>query len=306
MQQSRRQWLKLNAKMGVGMALLPHWPLASGNTLIQRKIPSTGEAIPVIGMGTWRTFDVGDSAPERNVRKEVLREFARQGGKVIDSSPMYGSSQRVIGDLTTELGIQKSLFLVTKVWTSGEEAGKRQMRESMQEMQANPLRLMQVHNLLDFKTHYPTLVKWKNEGVFNYIGITHYLPGYYDELARLIQTYPLDFVQFAYSVNTRDAEKKLLSVAAEKGVAVIINRPFEEGSLFRQVRGRPAPKEVNGFPFQGWASFFLKYIISHPAVTCTIPATTQPVHMRENMAAAYGDLPDEATRRKMVAYVQSL
>jgi diketogulonate reductase-like aldo/keto reductase len=271
-----------------------------------RTIPSSGEKIPVIGMGTWLTFDAGNSVERRKDLKEVLQIFSRNGGKLIDSSPMYGSSEKVVGDLATELKIGSNLFLATKVWTSGESNGINQMNESFKKMQTNRMDLMQVHNLEDAENHLRTLRKWKEEGKIRYIGITHYVVSAYPELMRLIKKEKPDFVQFNYNMKFREAESQLLPFCKDSGVAVINNRPFNEGSLFDLVKGKNLPAWAKEYDIQNWAQFFLKYIISHPAVTCAIPATSQPGHMQENIRAAYGLLPDTTARKKMAAYFDNL
>ena len=274
--------------------------------MLRRPIPSSGEALPVVGLGTYQSFDVGGNASERSPLKEVLRLFVEQGGKLVDSSPMYGPSESVVGDLATELGITPQLFMATKVWTSGRDAGIRQMEESFRRMKVERMDLMQIHNLLDWKTHLATLKQWKAAGRIRYIGITHYHSGAYADLERLIKTRDFEFVQFNYSIAEREAEERLLPLAQEAGVAVIVNRPFAQASLFFRVRGKEVPGWAAEFDCKSWGQFFLKYIISHPAVTCVIPATAKPQHMLDNMMAGIGRLPDEVTRRKMAAFMDSL
>jgi diketogulonate reductase-like aldo/keto reductase len=274
--------------------------------LILKGIPSSGEKLPAIGMGTWLTFDAGNSEIRRKDLTEVLRIFNKNGGKLIDSSPMYGSSERVAGDLMTDLKIRKDTFIATKVWTTGEADGITQMQQSIQKMQAGIMDLMQVHNLVDAHVHLPTLRKWKAEGKVRYIGITHYQVSAYPELMELIKKEKLDFVQFNYNIRVREAEKKLLPFCKDNGVAVINNRPLDGGDLFGRTAGKPVPAWARDYDIQNWAQYFLKYIISHPAVTCAIPATSKPAHMEENIGAAYGRLPDEVTRRKMVDFFEKL
>ena len=273
---------------------------------VLRTIPSSGEKIPAIGMGTWLTFDAGNSESKRKELKEVLRIFWENGGKLIDSSPMYGSSEKVVGDLVTDLKIRKDLFLATKVWTNGEASGISQMQQSFQKMRAERMDLMQVHNLVDVGTHLKTLRKWKAEGKIRYIGITHYLVSAYDDLMQLIKTEKPDFVQFNYNMSVREAEKKLLPFCADNGIAVINNRPFDGGDLFRRVIGKTLPSWVADYDIRNWAQYFLKYIISHPAVTCAIPATSNHAHMQENIGALYGRLPDPAMRNKMADFFDKL
>lgn len=274
---------------------------------IKRKpIPRTGEDLPVIGLGTWQTFDVGLNQPAREPLKAVLREFARAGGRVIDSSPMYGNSETVAGDLAAELGVHKQLFLATKVWTSGREAGVRQMEESFRRLRAQRMDLMQVHNLVDYRTHLATLRRWKAEGKVRYIGVTHYTASAYNELARVIASEELDFVQLNYSLVEREAEKRLLPFAAEKQLAVLVNRPFAEGRLFNRARGKSLPAWAMEIGCASWAQFFLKFIISHPAVTCAIPATSKLDHLADNMRAGLEPIPDAKDRDRMARYFAEL
>jgi diketogulonate reductase-like aldo/keto reductase len=308
---SRRELLKKSMLSGLGAVSLPltgflRPSISMEKSIITKPIPSTGELLPVIGMGTWQTFDLGPSDANRASAKEVLKSFVGLGGKLIDSSPMYGNSEGVVGDLATELSVQKSLFMATKVWTSGETAGQAQMEESMKLLRCKPIDLMQVHNLLDYKTHYQTLRKWKEEGKIRYIGITHYTSGAHASLTAILKKDPVDFVQVNYSLETREAEEYLLPLAIEKKVAVIINRPFESGAIFSKVKGKPLPRWASGFDCESWGQFFLKFIVSHPAVTCAIPATSRVIHLKDNMGACYGRLPDENTRREMIKYMASI
>jgi diketogulonate reductase-like aldo/keto reductase len=281
--------------------------LETGTLIVEamhtRKIPSTGEALPVIGLGTWQTFDVGSSASARAPLKEVLRTFASMGGKVIDSSPMYGNSEEVAGDLIVELGLQSKLFVATKVWTSGKDAGTEQMEDSIRKLRAPHLDLMQVHNLVDVETQLDTLQRWKRDGRIRYIGVTHYTASAYDAVARVMQSHPLDFLQINYSVGEREAEKRLLPLAQERGMAVIANRPFGGGGLFSRLRGKPLPAWATDIDCESWAQLLLKFVISHPAITCAIPATSKVEHLRDNMGARFGRLPDEALRAHIAAAV---
>jgi diketogulonate reductase-like aldo/keto reductase len=260
----------------------------------------------VVGLGTYQNFDVGASAAQREPLKEVLRLFVQHGGKLIDSSPMYGPSESVVGDLCAELGLSGQLFMATKVWTSGREAGIRQMEESLRRMRVSRLDLMQIHNLLDWKTHLPTLKQWKSAGRIRYTGITHYHSGAYADLERLMNTREFDFVQVNYSIAEREAEQRILPLARELGIAVIVNRPFAQASLFSRVRGKELPEWASEFDCKSWAQFFLKYIIGHPAVTSVIPATAKPQHLLDNMGAGMGKLPDESMRRKMAAHIDRM
>jgi diketogulonate reductase-like aldo/keto reductase len=298
-----------------GIAAAGTWPAGGGSsarepiatsTTIKRAIPVSDEQIPVIGLGTYQTFDAGSGDSDRAPLKEVLQRLVDGGGSVVDSSPMYGRAEEAVGDLAAELGLRASLFLATKVWTSGRDAGVRQMEESFRLLRTQTIDLLQIHNLVDWKTHTATLREWKRQGRVRYIGITHYHEGAYDELERLIKTREYDFVQLNYSIAERDAEHSVLPLAQETGVAVIANRPLAKASLFARVRGRQLPEWVNEFDCSSWAQFFLKYIVSHPALTCAIPATSNPKHMQDNMMAGVGRLPDAQTRRRMAQYVDEL
>jgi len=272
----------------------------------RRPIPRGGETLPVIGLGTWQTFDVAGGATEREPLRQVLSEFARLGGQVVDSSPMYGRSESVVGDLAAELGLRNKLFLATKVWTTGREAGAREMERSMRALRADRIDLMQVHNLVDWRVHLATLRHWKDLGKIRYIGVTHYTRSAYDELARVIEAEELDFVQLNYSLAERDAEKRLLPLARERRLAVLVNRPFAEGALFGRVKGKRLPEWAGELGCASWAQFFLKFIISHPAVTCAIPATAKPAHLADNMGAGLPPIPDQAARERMSRYFAEL
>jgi diketogulonate reductase-like aldo/keto reductase len=268
--------------------------------MITRPIPSSGEAMPVIGLGTSQTFDVGGDAASRQPLREVLRLMLDTGGKMIDTSPMYGRAEAATGDLVTEMDVRPRVFLATKVWTSGREAGIAQMRRSAELLKSPIIDLIQIHNLLDWRTHLATLRAMKAEGKIRYIGITHYTTGSLPELARIISAEPgIDFVQCAYSLGTRAAETGLFPAAAERKVAVVVNRPFEDGALFRRVRGRPLPEWAAEFDCTSWAQLFLKYIIAEPAVTCAIPATANPAHMADDLKAGVGRLPDARQRQQI-------
>ena len=301
---TRRDLLITLAGMGAG--LVGRNAFGAPAAAIQRKIPRTGEKLPAVGLGTYDAFDVGSSERERAPVREVLRLFVELGGTVIDTSPMYGSAERVIGDLATDLGVQKSLFVATKVWTRGREAGIDQMETSMKLLRSNRIDLMQVHNLVDWKTHLKTLRNWKEKGAIRYIGITHYTESAYDDLERIMKAEELDFVQLNYSIGAREAEKRLLPLAANRGIAVLANRPFQKASLFRRVRGIKLPSWAADFDCSSWAQFFLKFILSHRAVTCAIPATSNPKHLMDNMQAGRGRLPDGKTRKKMAEFMGRL
>lgn len=282
-------------------------PAYSGEAKMrERTVPSSGEAIPAVGLGTYQSFDAGADRARRTALTEVLRLFTQAGASVIDSSPMYGSSESVVGDLAAELGLRDKLFLATKVWTSGREAGVRQMEESLAKLRTKRLELMQVHNLLDLRTHEATLRQWKEQGRIRYLGITHYHDGAHGELERLVSSKRYDFVQFNYSMIEREAEQRLLPACAASGTAVIINRPFAQAGLFGMVRGKELPAWASEFDCKSWAQFFLKYILAHPAVTCVIPATSKPKHLADNLGAGAGRLPDEKTRTRMVEFMRGL
>ena len=259
--------------------------------------------LPRIGLGTWQTFDVGNDAAARAPLREVLKLL---NGNVVDSSPMYGSSETVAGDLIAELGMRERLFVATKVWTSGRAEGIRQMETSFKRLRVERMDLMQIHNLLDVAVHTKTLRDWKQNGKVRYIGITHYTSSAYSDVERWLKAEQYDFLQINYSLGEREAESKILNLAKDKSVSVIINRPFAEGALFRRVKGKPLPPWAAELGIASWAQYFLKWIVSHPAVTCAIPGTSRPEHMKDNLAAGQGVLPDEDQRRKMAAYFESL
>ena len=275
--------------------------------MITRAIPSSGEPMPVIGLGTSQVFDVGSSAASRAPLREVLRLLVDAGGRIIDTSPMYGRAEGVTGDLVADAGLRPSVFFATKVWTSGREAGIAQMRRSAELLRSEVIDLIQIHNLVDWRTHLATLRRMKEAGQIRYIGITHYTTGALPELARILASEPgIDFVQCAYSLATRAAEDALLPTAAERDVAVIVNRPFEDGGMFRRVRGRAVPEWAAAFDCGSWAQLFLKYVLAEPAITCAIPASADPAHMADDLRAASGRLPDAAQRRQIRSLWDSL
>lgn len=276
-----------------------------GEAMRKRQIPSTGEMLPVVGLGTSDEFDVAPGEDLEPLR-EVLRLFATLGGTLVDTAPVYGNAESVIGQLVTELGLTRKLFLATKVRTYGKQAGIDQMQTSEFLLNKDPLDLIQVHSLLDVDTQLQNLRRWKDEGHVRYIGVTHSRTSAHDELERLMQKEKLDFVQLNYSFTEPNAEKRLLPLAADKGIAVIANRPFENGALFRRVKGKALPAWAGEFDCKSWAQFSLKYILSNPAVTCVIPATSNPKHLIDNMGAGVGTLPDETTRRRMREYGASI
>jgi diketogulonate reductase-like aldo/keto reductase len=274
--------------------------VAAAAGMLARAIPRTGERLPAIGMGTWETFDVGPEESAREPLRAVLRAFAAGGGAVIDSSPMYGAAEAVTGDLVAETGVPSPPFLATKVWTRGRAAGAKQMKESMRLLRAARIDLLQVHNLVDFAAHIETLRGWKEEGLVRYVGATHYVVSAFAELERVIREERLDFVQIPYSLAVRDAEARLLPAAADHGVAVLVNRPFDAGGLFNRVRGVAVPAWAADLECTSWAQLFLKFILSHPAVHCPLPATRRPEHMADNVKAGVGPLPGAEHRRRMI------
>jgi diketogulonate reductase-like aldo/keto reductase len=273
---------------------------------IKKTIPSSGEKLSVIGLGTSRTFDVSADAAVQSPLLDVMRAFFDNGGQLIDSSPMYGSAEAVTGALLQSVGDQAGLFTATKVWTYGKSEGIEQMERSMQRLGAERIDLMQIHNLRDWQVQLETLQEWKTQGRIRYIGITTSHGRYHDELETILQQQPLDFVQFSYNIGNRDAEQRLLPIAHERGIATLINRPYQRGSLFRKVKGQPLPDWASEFDCASWGQFFLKFIASHPDVTCIIPATSKLKHMVDNMAAGYGRLPDAQLRERMIKTIEAL
>ncbi len=273
---------------------------------IYRKIPGSNETLPLVGLGTYRVFDVGSNAGELQGPSEVLSVLSKVQNAMVDTSPMYGNAERVLGDVVAELGVRNHVFLATKVWTHGREAGIEQMNRSFQLLRTDRIDLMQIHNLVDWQTHIRTLREWKEQGRIRYIGITHYHDGAHRELARIMRSEAPDFIQINYSPAEPEAENTLLPLASERGIAVIVNRPFARGSLFRAVRGNKLPKWAGELDIHSWAQFFLKWIVSHPSVSVAIPATSRKQHMRDNLGAALGRLPDEAQRQRMFAYLSDI
>ncbi|MFM9941564.1 MAG: aldo/keto reductase [Hyphomicrobiaceae bacterium] len=270
--------------------------------MLTRKIVATGEDMPVIGLGTWQVFDVEGTAEELAQRREVLDVLFKAGGRMIDSSPMYGRAEAITGTLLQQMQARDKAYLATKVWTTGEAAGTAQMQASMAKMQAGKtIDLIQIHNLVDWRTHLKTLRKWKDEGRVRAIGITHYTVSSLDDLAAVIRAEKIDVVQLVHSIGVRAADDRLLPLCAEKGVATIINQPFGQGAHFRKVKGKPLPDWAAEMGIASWGQLFLKFIVSHPAVTCVIPGTSKAEHMRDNVAAGSGVMPDAKGRQRLAA-----
>jgi diketogulonate reductase-like aldo/keto reductase len=279
---------------------------APATDILKKTIPSTGEAVAAIGMGTWITFNVGNDVEARDARTQVLRAFFENGGRVIDSSPMYGSSEEVVGYGLEKLGFPKALFSATKVWTSGKADGQDQIQTSHKLWRIKKFELLQIHNLVDWETHIETLQAMKEAGKVRYIGVTTSHGRRHGELEQIMTTQPIDFVQLTYNIDDRAVESRLLPLAKERGLAVIANRPFQRGGLFRRVGKAPLPDWATEAHCANWPEFFLKFIVSHPALTCAIPATTKVAHMKQNMAVLTGSLPDADMRKKMSTYFESL
>ena len=303
---NRRTFMAALGSMAAAMAFTPVRLLEAKDDPILRPIPSSGEQLPVIGMGTSRTFDVSGDRLTLARLGEVLQVFFDNGGALIDSSPMYGAAESVVGKLLPTVHNTDALFTATKVWTYGRQAGIDQMRQSMQRMGVQSMDLMQIHNLRDWQVHLPTLRQWKSEGKVRYIGITTSHGRFHSELERILRSEPLDFVQLTYNIEDRAVEERLLPIAADKGIATLINRPYQRGALFKRVRNSGLPAWAADIGCRSWGQYFLKWIVSHPAVTCVIPATSKVHHMKDNMAAGFGKLPDQKMRRKMLDHYTSL
>lgn len=303
---NRRTFLQWITGLGATLAFRPVLSDSAGPQLT-RVIPSSGERLPVVGLGSWLTFGIDPADTDiLNQREQVMREFLSRGGGMLDSSPMYGNAEKVIGICLKRIGLHKGLFSATKVWTHGHRQGFFQMSQSHRLWGLPQLDLMQVHNLMDWKTHLPTLYAMKEEGTIRYVGVTTSHGRRHDELIKVMQNEKLDFVQFTYNLLDREAEQVLLPMAADKGIAVIINRPFQRGGLFDHVASTPLPKWAREIGYKTWAQFFLKFVVSHPAVTCAIPATSRVDHLQENMQVAYGEFPDKAIRKKMVKTIRGI
>jgi len=303
---SRRTFVASLAAALAAVWLAPGKLHAVEKALIRKTIPGTGEALPVIGLGSSRTFDIGSDQAALEGLVEVMQAFFANGGQLIDSSPMYGSAEQVIGELLKRTGPHDKLFAATKVWTDGEQDGIRQMEDSLGKWGLERFDLMQIHNLRDWQVHLRTLRDWKAAGKIRYIGITTSHGRYHDELETILRNEPFDFVQLSYNIEDRSVEQRLLPLAAERDIAVLVNRPFQRGSLFGKVKGQTLPGWAAEIDCTSWGQFFLKFIVSHPAVTCAIPATTKVHHMQDNMAAGFGHLPDAAMRQRMADYYAAL
>jgi diketogulonate reductase-like aldo/keto reductase len=306
MKLSRRLFLQAMAAAGSAL-VISRGDAAFADSRLSRIIPSSSEQIPVIGMGSWLVFAINpDNPAELTSREAVIREFLKHGGGLLDSSPMYGVAQDVIGRCLKRVDDHKALFAATKVWTRGNRQGLLQMEDSRLLWGLPRFDLMQVHNLMDWDTHLPNLYDMKDEGEIRYVGITTSHGRRHEAMVDLMQSQPLDFVQFTYNILDREAENYLLPLAADRGIAVIINRPFQRGALFDKFGRHELPAWAGEIDCENWAQFFLKFIISHPAVTCAIPATSRVDHLQQNMGAAHGRLPNPAMRKEMIAYVKSL
>ena len=298
---NRRQVLAAAAAMGIS----PGAALAATSDMRRKAIPTSGETMPVIGLGTYSVFDVASTPDEIATRKEIVGQLIAAGGSVIDTSPMYNRSEKVIGDVVDTGIARDQLFLATKVWIDGRAAGIEQMQRSAKLMRTGVIDLMQVHNLRDTAVHMETIRAWQSEGRIRYSGLTHYTAGAHEALAREMVAFKPDFIQINYSLGEREAEDRVLPLAQDLGIAVLINRPYQAGKLFRAVAGRELPDFAREFA-DSWGQFFLKFIVSHPAVTCVIPATSKPHHMADNLRAGFGNMPDRNMRKRMAEYFSSV
>jgi diketogulonate reductase-like aldo/keto reductase len=305
---TRSAFLRLAAGALAGMALGERalGQASMVDKMQTRKIPSSGEALPVIGCGTWQGFDVGESEEARAPLAGVLDTLFTSGGSVVDSSPMYGTAEGVVGDLLAQMKTPRDkAFIATKVWIRGREAGIAQMRQSMKLLRVSRLDLMQVHNLVDWRTHLATLRDWKRQGRIRYLGVTHYESSAYGELEAIMRSEKLDFVQLNYALDDRAAEERLLPLALDRGIAVLVNRPFGGGGLLRRLRDRPLPPFAGEIGCESWGQFLLKFVLGNPAVTCVIPGTGNPEHMREDARAGFGTFPDADMRARMAASIEA-
>ena len=299
---NRREFIAAGAALGT----LPAFSFADEATgMLTKPIPASGEALPVIGLGTYNVFDVDSTADAIAARKEIVERLTGAGGNLLDTSPMYNRSERVIGDVIAAGVDRQDVFLATKVWTDGLDAGIEQMNRSAQLMKTDTIDLMQVHNLRDTAVHMRTIRQWQAEQRIRYSGLTHYTADSHNALAREMKEFQPQFIQINYSLGEREAENSVLPLAEELGIAVLINRPFQAGRLFRAVAGKELPEFARAFA-DSWGQFFLKFIVSHPAVTCAIPATSKPHHMADNLGAGFGKMPDASMRQRMADYFSSL
>jgi len=311
---TRRSMLRAGAGLGVGLlgaAMPAAWASALQGTgataLATRAIPSSGEHVPVVGVGTARRFDVGRDAMQRQPLREVLDAFARAGGRVVDTAPSYGRAEAVVGDLVDGLGVRDSLFLATKVdaGRDGREAGVAQMHASLERLRVDSVDLMQVHNLMGVEDMLPVLAEWKDAGRVRHVGISTSSKHQYDELLRIMRRRTLDVIQVDYAIDNRDAEQHILPLAQDRGMAVMVNLPFGRGRVFQAFGDRPVPDWARAWDIESWAQFALKYVVSHPAVTCAIPGTATMRYLRDNLAAARGRMPDAETRSRMAAFIEA-
>jgi diketogulonate reductase-like aldo/keto reductase len=304
--ETRRRALGMLAAVGAGALLRPSaaQPQPQPRTLVTRPIPSTGEALPVVGLGSWITFNVGADPVARDACAEVIRNFVEAGGRMLDSSPMYGSAQDVIGYGLRKHALAGRIFAADKVWISAGSRGREQIEQSRRYWQVARFDLVQVHNLLNWQEHLPTLFAMKGAGQIRYVGITTSEGRRHRDVEQVMRDHPLDFVQITYNPLDREVEARILPLARDRGIAVIVNRPFREGALLRALSGRPLPAWAAEIECATWAQLVLKFIAAHPAVTCAIPATTSAAHVRENMQAASGRLPDADLRRRIIAAVE--
>lgn len=303
---TRSLWTRRDALIaGAALGVAPIVGRAEERNMINRPIPASSERLPVIGLGTYMVFDIDSTPAEMAKRREIVELLFGEGGSVIDTSPMYNRSEAVIGDIIESGVPREPMFIATKVWTDGRDAGIEQMERSAELMNTNIIDLMQVHNLRDTRTHMKTIHEWQEQGRIRYNGLTHYRASALDALEAEVRQHRPQFVQINYSLGEREADARFLPLAQDMGVAVLINRPFQSGALFRAVKGMELPGWAADFA-ASWGQFFLKFIISHPAVTCVIPATSKPHHMRDNLEAGFGELPDATTRKRMIDFIKQL
>ena len=296
---TRREFVAASAALGVAPVF------ANDTSMLTKPIPSSAEALPVVGLGTYSVFDVRSTPEEIALRRDIVGKLVDAGGSLLDTSPMYNRSERVIGDVIDAGANRNDLFLATKVWIDGEDAGKNQMQRSAELMRTDVIDLMQVHNLRDTAVHMATIREWQQDGRIRYNGLTHYTAGAHRALASAMQEHKPEFIQINYSLGEREAEERVLPLAQELGIAVLINRPYQAGRLFGAVRGKELPDFAREFA-DSWGQFFLKFIISHPAVTCVIPATSKLHHMIDNLGAGFGKMPDPPMRTRMAEYFANL